>query len=103
MKTEYDWLRCHWNSGMSLKRAVRNLAQQDIPKQTVVDFWRKTSREIGYSASIKMPVKRGRRQTREDIISEYSGYIGGIFGPTYADWCGTSVNAELVKAGYEKI
>ncbi len=101
MKTEYEWLRHSWNTSYRLKEAVKRLGRKGISKDTVVNFWKKTSREIGYSNDIKVPIKPRRPQSRDDIIKEYSSYIGGIFGPTYADWCATSVNSELIKAGYE--
>ena len=103
LRTKADYLRQQWNSGSKLRDAVRRLALKGIPKQEVVKFFRNTARDIGYSASLPVPPIQGRRPTRDEVISEYSGVVGGFFGPntTYAAWKGTTVNAELAKYGYE--
>lgn len=100
MKNSQQLLTQAWNTNMRLKYAVKWAEHHQIGKAQVVAFYRETCRKIGYSGSIKMPVAKKRRATRAEIIREFSFYIGGIFGPTYADWCGSSVNAELRKAGY---
>jgi len=104
-RTKKDWLCQQWNSGTKLKHAVRRLALKDISKQEVVDFFLTTSRTIGYSASLPTPKAQSRKPTRNEVISEFTAVVGGLFGPmsTYADWKGTSVNAELKKHGYEEI
>lgn len=90
-----------WNCNMRLKFAVKRAAAEGISKETVVKFWKDSARKLGYSGSYPITKLKGKFPTRNELIQKYTVHTG-MFG-SYAEWCGSSVSAVLVKHGYEPL
>jgi hypothetical protein len=97
-----------YNSGSRLKSIVKRAAHYGVSKGTVVKFFKEAARKYGYSGMIPVYKDEARKPSRRDLILSYACIVSThagkpIYGGTYAAWKGTTVNAVLIKNGYDPL
>ena len=69
-------LKRAWNCNMRLRHAVKRAAMDNVPKATVVKFWRDSAKKLGYWGSYGIPKVKGRGTPMTESYSDWLGLTG---------------------------